>query len=315
MKIQISFIIIAYNEERSIGRCLDSILGLSGLKEYEILVVNDGSKDKTAEVVEKYNEDNPQINLINIYPNAGRGAARARGVNAAHGEYIAFVDADIILPKDWLVVCFDQLNQYHAVSGMPVPDGDVGYIYSTFNLRPKVANPTTIINGSNGLYRAEILRHINFDESARDGEDFAINQKLLKENYKLFTIKDLIVDHRETKSFLQSLRWLYQSGKGAARLFREFKRIRMPDLSFLGFMTILLISILWGFTLHTYSTTTLLIYYLTAVSILHLRTKFYLDNGKELAYVQAVLVNSVLLAGYFIGRFVGLFNLEKNTSR
>ncbi len=94
----ISFIIPAYNEEAYIRGCLDSILELDGWEEQEIIVVDNGSTDLTMDIILK---DYPFVRLV-YESRRGTGWARQAGFEAAHGEYLAFIDADNRLPHDWL---------------------------------------------------------------------------------------------------------------------------------------------------------------------------------------------------------------------
>ena len=101
MGVRVSFVVIAYNEAKNIGRTLGVIASLAGLADYEVVVVNDGSGDATADVVREHAAGNPNVKLIDLPRNRGRGYARSTGIAAAEGELIATVDADIILPPDW----------------------------------------------------------------------------------------------------------------------------------------------------------------------------------------------------------------------
>lgn len=96
MKELVSIIIPAYQEEKRIGRCLESILR-SSYQHLELIVVNDGSTDKTEDVVRSFMErtepGGPVIELISI-PNGGAGRARNVGLQRARGEFVGFVDAD-----------------------------------------------------------------------------------------------------------------------------------------------------------------------------------------------------------------------------
>lgn len=91
----ISFIIPAYNASSTITRCLDSIYNLS-LKDqdFEVIVIDDCSKDDTIQVVEQYAITHTNITLLSQSENHRQGAARNRGVSIAKGEYIVFVDSD-----------------------------------------------------------------------------------------------------------------------------------------------------------------------------------------------------------------------------
>ena len=93
--IKISIIIPVYNVERYIGRCLDSIINQS-LDEIEIILINDGSQDKSLNICKKYEEIDSRISVINKV-NEGPSIARNLGIDIAKGEYIMFIDAD-----DWI---------------------------------------------------------------------------------------------------------------------------------------------------------------------------------------------------------------------
>lgn len=90
MKSSFSVIIPLYNKEREIEATIRSVLAQT-LQPLEIVVVNDGSKDRSAEIVRSI--DSPLIRLID-QPNAGECAARNRAIREARGEYVALVDAD-----------------------------------------------------------------------------------------------------------------------------------------------------------------------------------------------------------------------------
>lgn len=94
MKPIISIIVPIYNAEKYLHQCIKSLLD-QGLKaeEYEIILVNDGSTDKSLSICEQYKNANPNIIIISQL-NAGVSAARNQGIDHANGEYICFVDAD-----------------------------------------------------------------------------------------------------------------------------------------------------------------------------------------------------------------------------
>ena len=90
----LSFIIPLYNAERFISDALNSIYNISlDERDFEVVVIDDGSKDDGAEVVKTYARTHRNLRLIQ-QPNSGASAARNMGIEAAQGEYIWFVDAD-----------------------------------------------------------------------------------------------------------------------------------------------------------------------------------------------------------------------------
>lgn len=98
--MRLSVILPTYNQEKYLSRCLDSLLSQSlDPDTYEIIIVNDGSSDNTREIAEDYVKRHQQINLINK-ENAGAGAARNTGLDAAKGAYIHFVDPDDYIARD-----------------------------------------------------------------------------------------------------------------------------------------------------------------------------------------------------------------------
>src|SRR3989344_769628 len=103
---KISIVIPAYNEEKRIGKTLQRCLEYIKLKKdkFEIIVVNDGSKDKTAEIVKKFKN----VKLTSHFPNYGKGYAVRKGILKAKGDYILFSDADLSTPIEEL----DKLMQY-----------------------------------------------------------------------------------------------------------------------------------------------------------------------------------------------------------
>lgn len=92
MKNKISVIVPIYNVEKYLPQCLESIVNQS-LKEIEIICVNDGSKDSSKEILEKYQADDSRIIVVNK-SNAGYGAACNTGLRLAQGEFISIIEPD-----------------------------------------------------------------------------------------------------------------------------------------------------------------------------------------------------------------------------
>lgn len=134
MQPKISVIIPAYNIEGYLGRTLDSVLAQT-YKNLEILIINDGSTDNTAKVIEDYTEKDSRIRGINK-ENGGVTSARLRGIWEATGEWIGFVDGDDVLEPWMYEKLLSNAVQYHADIShcgyqMVLPSGKVRSYHDT----------------------------------------------------------------------------------------------------------------------------------------------------------------------------------------
>lgn len=109
---KISIIVPVYNAEKYIGRCLHSLINQT-LKDIEIIVIDDGSKDNTNKILQKYKD---RIKIIK-QKNSGVATARNKGLEIATGEYIYFVDSDDWIEKDTLEKLYSKAidNNYDCV--------------------------------------------------------------------------------------------------------------------------------------------------------------------------------------------------------
>ena len=98
-EIKVSVIIPVYNVEKYISRCLDSVINQT-LKQIEILVINDGTKDNSFEICKQYALKDSRIKLFSK-ENEGLGLTRNYGIKRAKGEYIAFLDSDDFIDLDF----------------------------------------------------------------------------------------------------------------------------------------------------------------------------------------------------------------------
>jgi cellulose synthase/poly-beta-1,6-N-acetylglucosamine synthase-like glycosyltransferase len=299
--------VIAFNERNGIVDCISSILN-QNVKESKvniaILVVDDGSTDGTAELVEE--SFTSKVKVLR-QENSGRGLARSKGIESAETSLIAMVDSDIRLPIDWLNICLKNLESNAGVGGIAVPDGDCATIHRIFHLSPKLKKGSINVNGSNALFRTDALRDSGQNWVTPLGEDFRLSEVLQIKGYKLKRIDNLVVQHIESKTYSESLKWLYESGVDATRLWLEFKITRIPDIAavfFLGSVISIPILIpffgLWSF-LHV-----LILVLLTGLS--HLVSKFYFHKN-TLSFFAAWLPNSVLMLSYYLGRIYGIISL------
>ncbi|MDP2708471.1 MAG: glycosyltransferase family A protein [bacterium] len=107
----ISIIIPVYNQAGHLNNCLASINNQS-YKNYEIIIINDGSTDELDSVIYKYKKIFGYKLICADQPNAGAAAARNKGAGLAKGEYLIFCDADITMRPEMLEAMLKALNDY-----------------------------------------------------------------------------------------------------------------------------------------------------------------------------------------------------------
>ena len=93
MKFFFSIIIPIYNSERFLDKCIKSLIGQS-VNNFEILLINDCSSDKSSEICQKYKNNYNFINLINHKKNLGVAKTRNNGIKNSKGKYLVFLDSD-----------------------------------------------------------------------------------------------------------------------------------------------------------------------------------------------------------------------------
>ena len=103
--MQFSIIIPVYNAERYLHQCIESVIAQT-FKDWEMILVNDGSKDGSLAICQEYTSKDSRIRVIDK-PNGGPSSARNRGLDEAQGEYVYFMDADDWIEKNYLEVFFN----------------------------------------------------------------------------------------------------------------------------------------------------------------------------------------------------------------
>ena len=109
----ISVIIPAYNAKDYIRTCLDSVLQQT-FQDFEIIAVNDGSKDNTLDILNEYKEKHPEKLHVISQENQGLSVTRNNGAAAAKGEYIFFLDSDDYLKKETFALMYNKAKEHNS---------------------------------------------------------------------------------------------------------------------------------------------------------------------------------------------------------
>jgi len=272
-----------------------------------VIVVDDGSQDSTAKVVELFQDDYPNVRLVRHEANRGRGAARRSGQESTQSPLIGFVDADIVVPHDWLQRCSSELSNFDAVSGIALPDGDCAVIWRicepTLRRRPGSAE----ITGNNVLFSREALSRVPFASESQLGEDFRLAKLMIRNGLRLSTLRDLVVEHRESKTYLEAVSWMWRSGVDATALLFEFGALRLPDLAWItwtvGVLTMIVVAAVGevGVWVAAATVTALTI----LISFLFVGSRF-LPRPRPMRFLIALVISPPLILAYLTGRCAGL---------
>lgn len=228
---KISVVVAAYNSKRTIGETIEALLSQDWPKnKLEIIVVDDGSTDKTAEIVKNY----PVKYLYQ--ENKGPATARNYGWRSARGEIICFTDSDCVPEKEWISKI---INRYTSddIAGV----GGSYDIINSDNLLARCVHEEIIqrhsrspkqvnyLGGFNVSYRRSVLEEVGgFDESYPDAsaEDNELAYKVVKRGYKLIFEKDIKVGHYHPAKLSGYLKRQMKHGFWRMKLYRDH-----PDMS------------------------------------------------------------------------------------
>jgi GT2 family glycosyltransferase/sugar lactone lactonase YvrE len=219
---RVSVVICAYNAADTLEDCLDS-LGRLNYPDFEVIVVNDGSRDATGEIAERY-----PVRLISV-PNGGLSAARNIGLSAATGEIVAYTDADVRVDPDWLTYLVQPFLTSDVVgSGGPnvVPPDDP-FVAQCVARAP--GGPTHVllddriaehVPGCNMAFRREALLAINGFNPVylRAGDDVDICWRLQAKKWRIGFAPSALVWHHHRPSIKAYWRQQVGYGEGEAWL-------------------------------------------------------------------------------------------------
>jgi cellulose synthase/poly-beta-1,6-N-acetylglucosamine synthase-like glycosyltransferase len=227
----VSFVVPAYNEEKNIMRCLNSLFecAVNFRGSSEIIVIDDGSTDNTYEMAwatinsKRRELAHIRAKVVRHTANLGKAEALRTGVNKAMGEYVAIVDADTFWDSHGLTELVDYMHgtKTLAASGYIHPSDGVNerklfailqqleYSQGLGILRRAEAlgNAITVVPGPMGLYRSEVVRQLlNEKQTKSVTEDLELTLEMQKKKMKLGYDDDA----RSTTLAPTTLRWFWR---------------------------------------------------------------------------------------------------------
>jgi glycosyltransferase involved in cell wall biosynthesis len=195
----ISFVLPAYNEQDNIEKAVASIIEVAGrlsLEDYEVIVVNDGSRDKTAEIIDRLGQENSHVRPIHHPTNVGYAAALRTGFTSARCDLVFYTDSDLqfdvkevknLLPaiEDYDIVTGFRIYRYDPLSRLILAWGYNLVARTVFRLRVRD------IDCAFKLFRREVFDVIEI----RSKKFFVDTEILAKARYHGFRMTEIGVRH------------------------------------------------------------------------------------------------------------------------
>lgn len=235
--MMISVVIPAFNEELTLERCLLALeLQTLSPEEFEVLLIDNGSKDRTLEVVGTFLDRLPLRIATKLEP--GVSGVRNFGAQLASGEILAFLDADCLAPPHWLEQAV-ALRPEGAVWGADyrVPEDAtwVGRIWARYQASEQVGDVSFLPAGCLFIAKEDFFRIGAFDQSIETSEDVELCARARKNGLQVIAVPALAVSHEGTprtlRRFYRQNRW---HGKHVLRVFLD----HLPSSKNLGIVAV-----------------------------------------------------------------------------
>ena len=265
----VSILIPAYNEEDSIAGTIDHVLNLDYPKEkLEIIVINDGSKDRTKDVILRYVKSNENVRLLDK-PNSGKADSLNKGIKMSKGELIAVVDSDSFPSKDSLrklVGLFDDPQMGAVTSFVSVRNSketvltkiqEIEYLFMGWTRKIlDFVDSVYVTNGPLSIYRRKYVDKVGGFDPKSITEDIDITWNMLSHDYKTGMCLDARVSTVAPSKFKDWFRQRTRWGMGGLQAISKYRKIFFRKGMFgafvLPFVSLSIILSLFGFFFSLY---------------------------------------------------------------
>ncbi len=225
----VSVIIPAKNEEKTISKCLDSILA-SDYPKLDVIVAVDGCTDKTIEIAKSYRK----VRTIKLKQQGCKAAALNRVLKHTKGSIIGIYDADCIVEPDCIskaVKSFED-EKISGVSGTVLSGNKDSFVSRALSLETSMISffqhffskngRDSLFMGKNMFIRKKVLLEIGFDEYSFS-EDAALSLQMMDRNHKIHFEPNAVTYHEEPSTFASFINQRKRWCRGALRIMRARK--------------------------------------------------------------------------------------------
>lgn len=225
----ISVIVPVLDDAQRLGACLDGLLGQTGAVDLEVVVVDNGSTDGSAEVAVRH----PLSPRLVTEPRRGSYAARNAGLAVARGDVVAFIDADCVPAPEWAVAGASAVERSPVVGGAvrqrrsAHPTVWERYDCAVYLRQEDVVREQGYAATANLWVRREVLDQVGlFDASLLSSGDFEWGQRAIALGHRAVFAPGAVVGHAPRTDLRGTWRLHHRLGAGWARLVGEYPRLR-----------------------------------------------------------------------------------------
>ncbi|MBP3635679.1 MAG: glycosyltransferase [Bacilli bacterium] len=286
--MKFSLIVPVYNVEKYLDKCLNSIFS-NDYKNYEVIIVNDGSKDNSEEIINKYIEMHDNIIYVK-QKNQGLSAARNEGVKRSTGDYIVFIDSDDYIECDFLKIISSNLNDKPDLLRYQVREVYENKIENIYEDGFDLTNGIDAFNKIVKYKYIEMSQLYIYKSSYYKDNKFKFQKGIYHEDFNLIPI---IISKAKSIKSIDYIGYNYLQREGSIMSSNDKEKVikKMDDtiLSFNNAISILNNSVNTENIKHYYANTTLYKYNLLDRSI----KRMYKNKIKELKIFDYLMNNNL----------------------
>lgn len=230
---KVSIITPSWNSEKYIEKTIESVRNQT-YTNWEMLIVDDCSSDKTVEIVEEISKADPRVKILRQNTNGGAAKARNRSLREASGRYIAYLDADDIWKPTKLEKQIKFMQEYNcgfSCTSYEVIDDEGNALNKKVHMLPAVDYVGFLTN--NLLQTVGIMVDTSIVDKKylvmpdiRRRQDAATWLQVLKAGYKCYGIHEVLAEYRRTENSLSSNK--VKAVKGVWSLYRNIEKLSLP---------------------------------------------------------------------------------------
>jgi len=249
---EISIVMPTYNNEDTVRRVLESIFSVEyDPKKLELIAVDGFSTDNTLNILEEMKQASPLYDFKVVREKSNIPEARSRGIQLVQGDYVCFIDSDVVVPRDFLKKLMTHMKgDVGGVMGYPVYTSNnliVNLIHSKKDKSPsffigRTIRDAAVLTCMCTVYKADLVKDVQLSSDQIRGEDAEIAISVKKKGYRLVWDGSVVCHHLKRLTVRTALKEWFNDGRGRALLvlrhWRTERNLLKSSLRYLAHLTI-----------------------------------------------------------------------------